>query len=76
GIGKNSVIDGALIDKNARIGEGVVIKPFPPDVEIDHDDWVVRDGIVVIPKRAVIHPGTVIAPDKAVSDVPSSGVAQ
>jgi glucose-1-phosphate adenylyltransferase len=63
GIGKNSVIEGALIDKNARIGEGVVIKPFPLDVEIDHDDWVVRDGIVVIPKRAVIPPGTVIAPE-------------
>lgn len=64
GIGKNSVIEGALIDKNARIGEGVIIKPFPPDVEIDHEDWVVRDGIVVIPKRAVIPTGTVIAPEK------------
>jgi glucose-1-phosphate adenylyltransferase len=64
GIGKNSVIEGALIDKNARIGDGVIIKPFPPDVEIDHDDWVVRDGIVVIPKRAVIPAGTVIAPEK------------
>jgi len=64
GIGKNSVIEGALIDKNARIGEGVIIKPFPPDVEIDQEDWVVRDGIVVIPKRAVIPTGTVIAPEK------------
>jgi glucose-1-phosphate adenylyltransferase len=64
GIGKNSVIEGALIDKNARIGEGVVIKPFPLGTEIDGDDWVVRDGIVVIPKKAVISPGTVIAPDR------------
>jgi glucose-1-phosphate adenylyltransferase len=65
GIGRNSVIEGALIDKNARIGEGVIIKPFPCDVEIDHEDWVVRDGIVVIPKRAIIPAGTVIAPEKA-----------
>jgi len=63
GIGKNSVIEGALIDKNARIGEGVVIKPFPRGTESDHDNWVVRDGIVVIPKRAIIPNGTVIAPD-------------
>jgi glucose-1-phosphate adenylyltransferase len=64
GIGKNSVIEGALIDKNARIGEGVVIKPFPLGTEQDHENYFVRDGIVVVPKRAVILPGTVIAPEK------------
>jgi glucose-1-phosphate adenylyltransferase len=64
GIGSNCVIEGALIDKNARIGEGVIIKPFPRETEIDQDEWGVRDGIVVIPKRAVIPPGTVIAPEK------------
>jgi glucose-1-phosphate adenylyltransferase len=64
GVGKNSVIEGALIDKNARIGEGVVIKPFPPGTDIDGDDWVINDGLVVIPKRAVIHDGTVIAPER------------
>jgi glucose-1-phosphate adenylyltransferase len=64
GIGKNSVIEGALIDKNARIGEGVVIKPFPRGTELDRDDYYVRDGIVVIAKRTVIQPGTVIAPEK------------
>jgi len=65
GIGKNSVIEGALIDKNARIGKGVIIKPFPRGTELDKDDYYVRDGVVVIPKRAVIHPGTVIAPEKS-----------
>jgi glucose-1-phosphate adenylyltransferase len=64
GIGKNSVIAGALIDKNARIGQNVVIKPFPLGTEIDGEDWVVQDGIVVIPKRAVIPDGTVIAPER------------
>ncbi len=64
GIGKNSVIEGALIDKNARIGEGVIIKPFPRGTELDKDEYFVRDGIVVIAKRAVIHSGTVIAPEK------------
>jgi glucose-1-phosphate adenylyltransferase len=63
GIGKNSIIQGALIDKNARIGEGVIIKPFPTGTELDGDDWVIRDGLVVIPKQAMIPDGTVIAPD-------------
>jgi glucose-1-phosphate adenylyltransferase len=64
GVGKNCVIEGALIDKNARIGEGVVIKPFPRGTELDEDEYNVRDGIVVVPKRAVIMPGSVIAPEK------------
>jgi glucose-1-phosphate adenylyltransferase len=64
GIGKNSVIQCALIDKNARIGADVIIKGFPRGTEIDAADYVVRDGVVVIPKRAVIPDGTVIAPKK------------
>ena len=64
GIGKNSVIRGALIDKNARIGEDVVIKGFPLGTELDEENYAVRDGVVVIPKRAVIPDGTVIAPKK------------
>jgi glucose-1-phosphate adenylyltransferase len=64
GIGAGCQIEGAIIDKNARLGPNVIIKPFPPDVEIDHDQWVVRDGIVVIPKSTTIKAGTVISPDK------------
>ena len=65
GIGSGAVIEGAIIDKNARIGRGVVIKPFPRGTDIDMENWVVRDGIVVIPKGATLLPGTVIAPDKS-----------
>jgi glucose-1-phosphate adenylyltransferase len=63
GIGQGCQIEGAIIDKNARIGEGVVIKPFPRGTDIDEDNWVVQDGIVVIPKDAILHPGTYIGPD-------------
>ena len=63
GIGKDSEIEGALLDKNARIGEGVVIKPFPEDTDIDKGNWAVKDGIVVIPKSSALHPGTYIGPD-------------
>ena len=62
GIGANSHIEGAILDKNARIGEGVTIRPFPRDTDLDHGNWYVRDGIVVIPKDAEIPAGTKIEP--------------
>ena len=62
GIGRGCRIEGAIIDKNARIGENVRIEPFPRGVDLDDEDWMVRDGIVVIPKDAVLAAGSVIAP--------------
>lgn len=62
GIGTNSKIVGAIIDKNARIGKNVLIEPFPLGTEEDHQDWSIRDGIVVIPKSTLIPDGTVISP--------------
>lgn len=63
GIGPNCHIEGAILDKNVRIGEGVVIKPFPRGTEIDAGTWVVQDGIVVIPKDTTILPNTHIEPE-------------
>lgn len=63
GIGLKAHIEGAILDKNVRIGEGTVIKPFPRGTDIDAGTWVVRDGIVVIPKDTTILPNTKIAPD-------------
>lgn len=62
GIGCDSVIEGAIIDKNARIGMQVEIRSFPRGTEIDTENWVVRDGIVVVPKNALIPNGTRIGP--------------
>jgi glucose-1-phosphate adenylyltransferase len=62
GIGRGCKIDGAIIDKNARIGENVTISKFPPGTEINTENWVVQDGIVVIPKNAIIPAGTIIQP--------------
>jgi len=66
GIGPGCQIDGAIIDKNARLGAGVVIRAFPRGTEIDTDRWVARDGIVVIPKDEVIPAGTYLGPDGGV----------
>jgi len=62
GIGKNSYISGAIIDKNARIGEGVEIHPFPEGTELEEEKYSVRDGIVVVPKSTVIPDGACISP--------------
>lgn len=61
GIGRGSSIEGAIIDKNARIGEGVTIGSHDPDGEmVETDNYVIRGGIVVVPKNAVIPDGAVI----------------
>jgi len=60
GIGKNTRIDYAIIDKNARIGDHCVITPEGKPDTVDHPLYYVRDGIVIIPKDAVVPHGTVI----------------
>jgi glucose-1-phosphate adenylyltransferase len=62
GIGKNCLIESAILDKNVQIGDNVVIKPFPRDKDIDHELYFVRDGVVVIAKDMVIPSGTRIEP--------------
>jgi len=62
GIGKGCSIEGAILDKNARLGPGVIIKPFPRGTDITNDLYFVRDGIVVIAKNTIIPADTVIAP--------------
>jgi glucose-1-phosphate adenylyltransferase len=57
GIGRNCVIDRAIIDKNARIADGVVITPEGKPADLDAENYFIRDGIVVVPKNAVIPAG-------------------
>jgi glucose-1-phosphate adenylyltransferase len=61
GIGSGSSIEGAIVDKNARIGKNVVIRPHPEITEmIEEETHVIRDGLVIVPKNAVIPDGTII----------------
>jgi glucose-1-phosphate adenylyltransferase len=60
GIGEGTVIERAIVDKNARIGSGVRITPDGKPPDMDGPNFYVRDGIVVIPKGAVVPDGTVI----------------
>src|ERR1700720_2571670 len=45
GIGRNCVIDRAIIDKNARIGDGVVVTPEGKPGDVDAENYFIRDGI-------------------------------
>ena len=58
GIGRNTTISDAIVDKNARIGERVVISPEGKPSDHDGGNYYVRDGIVIVPKNAVIPDGT------------------
>jgi len=58
GIGRGCNIQRAIIDKNARIGDNVVISPEGKDEEMNGEGFYIRDGIVVIPKNSVIASGT------------------
>jgi glucose-1-phosphate adenylyltransferase len=58
GIGRNCRIERAIIDKNVHIGDNVVITPEGKDADKDGDNYYIRDGIVCVPKDAVIPSGT------------------
>jgi len=55
GIGRNVVLDRVIVDKNARIADGVRLVN---DANIDHadgDGYHIRNGIIIVPKGAVIN---------------------
>lgn len=62
GIGAETTIRRAIIDKNARIGRNVKIinKDRVEDAEREKQGFFIRNGIVVVLKNAVIPDGTVI----------------
>lgn len=62
GIGANTVIRRAIIDKNVRIGKNVKLMNRSGAVDFDAPDrsYYVREGIIIIPKNAVIPDGTEI----------------
>jgi glucose-1-phosphate adenylyltransferase len=60
GIGDGSVIERAIVDKDCRVGRNVRISNRARLQEAQGDGYVIRDGIVVLPKAAVVPDGTVI----------------
>jgi glucose-1-phosphate adenylyltransferase len=60
GIGRDVVLNRAIIDKNARIGDGARLVNEANVDHADGDGWYIRGGIVVVPKGGIIPPGTVV----------------
>lgn len=60
GVGRNCEIRKAIIDKNARIGDGVRLINAGGITTRECEDACIVDGIIVIPKNAVIPAGTVL----------------
>ncbi len=60
GIGQNCLIQNAIIDKNARIGDNSVLVNRDGLDNYDGENYYIRDGIVIVPKDATIPPETVV----------------
>jgi glucose-1-phosphate adenylyltransferase len=61
GIGKGVIVKGAIIDKNACIGDGCRIGVDDINrTDGNYGHYYIVDGIIVIPKNAILYPGTVI----------------
>ena len=59
GIGKDCHVEDAIIDKNVRIGDRVVISPNGKENGV-YDSYTVSDGVIVVPKGTVIPSDTVL----------------
>ena len=57
GVGKNCSIDMAILDKNCRVGDNVVIKGGINLPNTETDSYCIKDGIVVVKKGATIQNG-------------------
>ena len=58
GIGSGSVVEGAILDKNCRIGSNVRIVNDKGLMDDDtHEECPVRDGIPIVVKKAVLPDG-------------------
>ncbi len=62
GIGEGTIINRAIIDKNARIGSGVRLVNEAKILEADGESnsYYIRDGIIIVPKNAVIKDGMIV----------------
>ena len=61
GIGRGSIVKGAIIDKNARIGADCRIGIDARDrSDGEYGNYYIVDGVIVIPKNAVVLPGSII----------------
>jgi len=57
GIGRDVVLDGVIVDKNARIADGVRLVNDAGVDEADGEGYYIRSGVIVVPKGAFVRKG-------------------
>ena len=60
GIGRDVTLDGVIVDKNARIGDGARLVNERQVQHADGDGYYIRSGIIVVPKGGIIAPDSVV----------------
>lgn len=62
GIGQNTIIRRAIIDKNTRIGSNVqlVNKDNVETADGENGCYYIREGIIIVPKNATVKDGTIV----------------
>ena len=60
GIGRDVVLDRVIVDKNARIADGVHLVNHHGIDHADGDGYVIRNGIIIVPKGAEVMSGVTV----------------
>jgi glucose-1-phosphate adenylyltransferase len=60
GIGKHVVLDRVIVDKNARIADGVRLVNESGVMNADGDGYYIREGIIIVPKGAEVKAGVAV----------------
>ena len=60
GIGRDVVLDRVIVDKNARIADGVRLVNEAGVNHADGDGYYIRNGIIIVPKGAKVKAGVTV----------------
>jgi glucose-1-phosphate adenylyltransferase len=60
GIGRDVVLDRVIVDKNARIGDGVRLVNDKNIEDADEDGYYIRNGIIIVPKGSEVKSGVTV----------------
>jgi glucose-1-phosphate adenylyltransferase len=60
GLGRNVVLDGVIVDKNARVGDNVRLVNEAKVQHADGDGFYIRNGLIIVPKEGIVADGTIV----------------
>lgn len=60
GIGRDCVLDRVIVDKNARIGDGVTLVNAAQVAHADGPGYIIREGIIIVRNGATVPSGTMV----------------